>query len=470
MSLSLSASLSDTIPTILASPSLPPDNLNSTISSVSSAPTVAPPPTAPRPTPGPPPTAPRTTPGPLIGGVVGGIVVLIETSGNKEERNGTDKGKAIVIKTYVECVYPMSGQYGRAPRALYYALLLFVIIMRRQDWLAAGAAAACLTFGGAAAIHSVILASVLSLGRTSVPDGMVVLPNSTTISVAALATDLDSDATLAIVGTGFLIVVPMAIWSAHFKHSGAAPILVLWTLLMFIGMICCMVNLYAINGSSTGPLRQFRFCGLGYNDSLHFNGSSATIINQSWNNTVWTYFENQNPAFPGCIYPCLNANELLRQSGDLIVVRFLDLRPPNPLYWGMNVISAIIYGCVPLSILFSFVIMILRLRGRKSAEWDFDSTHETRWRTRLRNFSIGAVNIYGKILSPFVFVVFLVWVEWIISYDLQSESMQEVGQWAPLVGVALAMIAAVVGKYWPKLSRAWDDHRQRSVVRESDLL
>lgn len=140
----------------------------------------------------------------------------------------------------------MSGQYGRAPRALYYALLLLVILMRKQDWLAAGAAAACLTFAGAAAIHSIILASVLSLGRTSVPDGTVVLPNSTTISVAALATDLDSDTTLAIVGTGFLIVVPMAIWSAHFKHSGAAPILVLWTLLMFIGMICCMVNLYVI--------------------------------------------------------------------------------------------------------------------------------------------------------------------------------------------------------------------------------
>ncbi|KAH7321951.1 hypothetical protein BKA65DRAFT_91505 [Rhexocercosporidium sp. MPI-PUGE-AT-0058] len=53
-----------------ASPSLPPDNLNSTISSissVSSAPTTA--------SPG----APPTTPGSLIGGVVGGIVVLIGT-------------------------------------------------------------------------------------------------------------------------------------------------------------------------------------------------------------------------------------------------------------------------------------------------------------------------------------------------------------------------------------------------------
>lgn len=92
MSLSLSASLSDTRPTVLgessylrrdcnrsfqltgpASPSLPPGNLNSTIrssssiSSVSSAPTTAPP------------TAPPTTPSSLIGGVVGGIVVLIGT-------------------------------------------------------------------------------------------------------------------------------------------------------------------------------------------------------------------------------------------------------------------------------------------------------------------------------------------------------------------------------------------------------
>jgi hypothetical protein len=121
----------------------------------------------------------------------------------------------------------MSGHYGRAPRVLYYALLLFVIGFRRQNWLTAGAAAHCLTFGGSAAIHAWILASTLSLGTASVPDGVVQLPNFTKVTVKAVAVDLDSDATLAIVGSGFLIVIPMALWSAQFRHSGAVPILVM---------------------------------------------------------------------------------------------------------------------------------------------------------------------------------------------------------------------------------------------------
>jgi hypothetical protein len=104
----------------------------------------------------------------------------------------------------VECVFPMSGQYGRAPRVLYYALVLFVIGFRRQDWLTARAAAVCLTYGGSAAIHALLLAPSLALAKPYVPDGIVTTTTGSEITVKALATDLDTDATLAIVGTGFL--------------------------------------------------------------------------------------------------------------------------------------------------------------------------------------------------------------------------------------------------------------------------
>jgi hypothetical protein len=366
----------------------------------------------------------------------------------------------------IECVYPMSGQYGRAPRALYYFLLLFVIGFRRQDWLTAGAAAFCLTFGGSAAIHALILAPILSLGKTPIPDGIVQLPNSTRHTITPLASDLDSDATLAIVGTGFLIVIPMALWSAQFRHSGAVPILVLWILLMFIGMVCCMANVYAINGSASGPLRQFRFCSPGYNDTLPFSGNSPLLLNNSWNDTIWTYFESQNPSFPSCIYPCLSATELLRQPGDNHVIHFLDLHPPNPLYWGVDIMAAVVYGCVPLTILFSIAILTLRICGY-TFEMNFELLEKSDWKTKIRNITIWAVNLYGMILMLFMFVVFLLWVEWIIAYDLQSESMQLVGQWAPLVGAALVVVSAVVGKYWPQLERMGRDFRGRRVAVKS---
>ena len=64
-----------------------------------------------------------------------------------------------------------------------------------------------------------------------------------------------------------------------------------------------------------------------------------------------------------------------------------------------------------------------------------------------------ALSIYGKVFIPVVLAVFLIFVEWIIRTDLQSEEMQLVGQWAPVVGVGLVLVAAFVGKYWPRGER-----------------
>lgn len=347
----------------------------------------------------------------------------------------------------VECVFAMSGQYGRAPRGLYYGLLLFVVLLKRQDWLTAGAAAACLTFGGSAGIHALILAPIYSLGYTSVPNEIVTLSNGTSILVAPLATDLDSDATLAMVGTGFLIAVTMALWSARFKLSGAVPILVLWICLMSIGMIASLTNLYAIDGSATGPLKQFRFCSPDYNDTLPTSSNPISIVNNSWNETIWTHFNRINSEPKGCYYPCLEGTNLLRQPGDATAIQFLDIGSSGPLFWGLQIISAIVYGCVSFSILFCFVILVLRLCGGDLVDWDF-SYQQVTVTQRLVNFSTGAINVYAKMTMYFIFPVFLVWIEWVIYYDLQSESMQVVGQWAPLVGAGLAFVAAVVGKYW----------------------
>jgi hypothetical protein len=238
---------------------------------------------------------------------------------------------------------------------------------------------------------------------------------------------------------------------------------------MFLGMVCCMVNLYAVNGSSTGPLRQFRFCSSGYNDSLSYSENPINIVEYSWNDTVRSSFENQGPSNPSCICPCLNAMGLLRQPGDLRAIEFLNIQPPSPLYWGLNVVSAIIYGCIPLSILFCFTILLLRLRGHKSTRWGFNMIQMSEWKTKFPHFTLWAINIYGKILTPFVFVVFLVWVEWVITYDLQSEPMQLVGQWAPLVGAALVLIAAVVGRYWFEVAKLWRRATVRSCLIDESI-
>lgn len=371
----------------------------------------------------------------------------------------------------IGCVFPMSGQYGIAPRALYYALLLFVAILQNQDWLTAGAAAACLTFGGSAAIHALILAPIFSLGHTGVSDGNVQLQNGTLITIVALANDLDTDATLAIVGTGFLIVVPMALWSARFKVSGAVPILVLWIILMSISMVASMANLYAIDRSTSGPLKQFRFCSPGFNETFPVNSNNINVVHQSWNDTVWTYFDSLHGSQGGCYYPCLGATNLLRNPGDAEVLSFLDITSPDlsqrsvSLYFILQVVSAIVYSCVPLSILFCLVILILRLRGQNLTNSNIDIPEKS-FVHRALMFTTWSVNVYAKILIWVIFPVFLCWAEWTMYYDPQSEAMQLVGQWAPLVGAGLAFIAAIVGKYFGPMRRfSLNFWQRRDVVR-----
>lgn len=431
----------------------------------------------------------------------------------------------------VECVFPMSGQYGRAPRFLYYGLLLFVVLLQKQDWLTAGAAAACLTYGGCAAIHALILASTLSLGHTNVPDESVLLANGTVVYVRALATDLDSDATFALVGAGFLVIVPMALWSVRFKLSSAVPILVLWTFLMSIGMVASMTNFfYTMYGLSPRPLAQFRFCTLGYNDSFPISSNAINAINNSWNETIWTYFNSSENSFEGCYYPCLSASSQLHQSGDAKVVAFdtKDYSGSMHVHRLLVISFAFFYMfvslyscCMLLSFRLNYILfenwhfgnqaMILRLRGLRFLDFDVEFRELiVRLRRgerpanmqlefglivdRLRgdldtNTTSGAITfcilcahrllafsnwiniLYSKIVMWIVFPVFLILIEvLVISYDLHSESMGMVGQWAPLVGAGLTFVAAIVEKYWEPTKWYWLSYwRRRGVVKACSI-
>jgi hypothetical protein len=97
--------------------------------------------------------------------------------------------------------------------------------------------------------------------------------------------------------------------------------------------------------------------------------------------------------------------------------------------------------------LFSFAILFLKLWGYKPKGWDIILIETSGWKGKFLYIMYYAIKIYSKILILFVFVLYLGWVDWIIFYDLQSEEMQLVGQWAPLVGAGLVFVAAVVGRY-----------------------
>lgn len=56
----------------------------------------------------------------------------------------------------VTCEWPISGQYARLNRILYYVLLVFALIMRHAEWLIAGALASATIYSGSAAVQAVV--------------------------------------------------------------------------------------------------------------------------------------------------------------------------------------------------------------------------------------------------------------------------------------------------------------------------
>lgn len=60
---------------------------------------------------------------------------------------------------------------------------------------------------------------------------------------------------------------------------------------------------------------------------------------------------------------------------------------------------------------------------------------------------------YALVFAPFVMVVFVIFAEFSLSVDPESESIRHVGQWQPLVSVGLVGIAALLSKYSEEFDR-----------------
>lgn len=371
----------------------------------------------------------------------------------------------------VQCVYPISGQYGTLPRALYYALLLFVVLFKRQDWLTAGAAAYCFTFSGSAVIHAFILCQISLLGYSGVSWSFVQLANLKSISFELGVYDLDIHGTFAIIGAGCLVIAPMALWSPQFRHPAAYPNLILWIFFMYVGLGTSFIMVTRNDQN----YQDYRFCSPGYKDAGFQKIDSSIILSSTWNETIWSYFEALSPDTQHCLYPCLYTNTILHQPGDA------QIRSSPRSFNVLAVASAMI-----LNFFFSVWAVTtpiyrplyepVRLQSHKSTVLWFKSWISERKTSNIvvkqcvRHYLMVALVFYSKIISPILFVLFLVFIERIVYFDPQSESMQLVGQWAPLAGIGFAFFGVVVGKYTPIYVERRRRYLKRRAMKKSGAL
>ncbi|KKK15724.1 hypothetical protein P175DRAFT_0471717 [Aspergillus ochraceoroseus IBT 24754] len=400
------------------------------------------------------------------------------------------------------CYYPRSTIYDSCPRYLFYALLLTSCITRWTGWLVDVFLGAAVAYAGTAAIQAFILvsnpASRPSPGVVSIPwiasknETSTLLQNfpqlvtdADAIVLEPAALELDADAILAVVVTGYLVFLPLQCWSRMLSHNRARMILFsLWNLLMLAGSICALVYWPIMQRTPT----QYMFCypDLPPFDTTSSDGWQKSWRTSTWNESVWSIFSNDTKfqqLGDLCFNPCFNTSQILRQQTSMrsSVISDSELQDESShhsRFWDQVVYSkGYIYSLIVLCIILNCLLLafkLLPLRSRiRSAQpisiWtdrkliyqglkeDFSlavtaskphhaqdtempdrkikkrcsilapirpiltTTCLTAWLRFLAGVAMLVGLVFSIIISPFTVIAFIVWIEWYIHHDGASQ-------------------------------------------------
>lgn len=394
---------------------------------------------------------------------------------------------------WIECSYPISGSYGPTPRYIFYVLTILAVCYRKSAWIGAAALASVMAYSATAAIHAIVLVAIrtrlipadisnymviLATGRSStgLDDG---LGNALWLPVLPMAWDNDGDPVLAIVGTAFLILLPMQTWSTTFKKSDSKLVLFLWSGLLFIGMISALINAAYVD---LWAFPQLRFCPPGESDQIPLTNSGTNIVGSDfetsdayyWNRTAYNYFGDKTGQQSNtCLYPCFSASWLLRDPTDITVINgneghIADSQAGWSLFFAVYaVISASGLSSLTIfaisianqppswlaSLASTFKSPILKLLqpcftfcGRKTKGTWLSGNRVKDLVIMVWKAYVMVTDKYARILSPFALLFFVAWVEWYMwTNDPQGETFRHVGQWGSLVAAVLVTVGALVG-------------------------
>lgn len=438
------------------------------------------------------------------------------------------------------CFYPISTIYNSCPRYLFYALLLATCVTRWTGWVMNVFLGTAAAYAGTAAIQAFIMVSSYQApqdpGPVDIPyvsansslrnefPSLVTETNHVMVSPASL--ELDSDAVLAIVVTGYLVFLPLQCWSRILTHDRARNLLFyLWHALMLAGSICALI--YAAKVPKISPQYMFCFPDLApYSDTSN-DGWQASWRTSTWNDSVWATFSNVsrwNQLGDICFNPCFNTTQILRKpsslhsataDGDFHIAtshNFWKKVIYSHRYIYSLIILCLILNCLLLTYRFlpyrsripSAQIMVI-WKERKTIWKSFkdevcdamklptnlDNNDEdsgptnikTSVRHRMRqilsrrflksflHMLVDATILFGilfsMIFSPFTIFAFVVWIEIQIYNDGPSEETpSQVGQWAYLTSLALLLISAAILKLKYRLASSAELEREIIALKQ----
>lgn len=330
--------------------------------------------------------------------------------------------------------------------------------------------------------------------------------DTSAVAIAPAVMELDIDAILAVVVTGYLSMLPMHCWSHTVRAYRALHLLVgLWNLLMLGGSICALV-LWPTLDWNAFPF-QYRFCypGVQDDDSTTNDGWDEDTYRGSWNSTAWYTFQNLTVFLDlsdNCLYPCFSTSPgVLRQDTTATASLNTNRNPrtsntlSDAAYRRFDELTYFMYTAIAVSSLTALVLLALNLTGlhritrvpvhRPQQLWsdrkelwhaisgDFRSglwmtrkavaspqrNVQTLWRTsrkRLLEKATSCLRLFvdlaallalfvATVFIPLTTITFIVWIEWFIHRDLISkETPKQVGQWSSLAAIGLVLCSALV--------------------------
>ncbi|KAJ5301585.1 hypothetical protein PENANT_c002G01895 [Penicillium antarcticum] len=428
-------------------------------------------------------------------------------------------GSPLFIAQKTLCYYPISTIYNSCPRYLFYALILASCVTRWTGWLADVFLGAAATYAGTAAIQAFILLSAQQKPQSPSPITIPFISANTSLTsdfpelvtetdyivLAPASLELDADAVLAIVVTGYLVFLPLQAWSRVLTHDRARNLLFyLWNILMLAGSICALI--YAARVPNTPTQYMFCYPDIPPYDDTSSDGWQSSWRTSTWNSSVWETFSNISvwgQIGDICYNPCFNTTQILRQQTSLhsATVTEDSAAPSSHGFWNKILYSKrYIYSLIILCLVLNCLLLVFKFLPYKSRIpssqivviwksrrkiWNgfkedvrhgiqrpldekpgneegrtvaYPAKKQSLWH-RLRPFltwqfvnaflhvSVDAGILFGMlfsmIISPFTIVAFVAWAEWTLYNDGPSqESPQQVGQWAYLVSIALLVISA----------------------------
>jgi len=319
----------------------------------------------------------------------------------------TDQSKIV-------CAYQLSGQYGLLPRLLFYVFIFFAAVGSSHIWLIAGALASALMYSGTAVVHAFILA----IGSKPLYD-------------------LDLIGVWAILSVSCLAIQPMFEWSDVIPKVQSRIIFGFWGSLVAFGAMMSLIAL--LRNYPTEP------------ECLSHKGD---LLRDIWG--------IKDPAF-NCSYACFDNKQILRSPTDIII-----LSKKRAFGTGYTLIQVTIGIATLMGIVFE--IFAFLLVPQKKTELELRTAIATNQpgrndipkmrrakakarnhaKTELRTGKLPHQNTCFSFFNPVCLPVVIVLNEIYLLQDGGlpcTESLYSIGQWAPCVGVALALVAAVIVRW-----------------------